>query len=133
MADLRHDPALPPDDDTGTFVQTVHLVEGGSVLATARWHAAGPGEGVVQLLELWVDPARLRQGYGRRILAEAIEQARRYHQARHAPLRRVWCVVEQKRHVVGRSFLTGVGFHHVASVGNLFGGQEALIYVRAMD
>jgi hypothetical protein len=60
-------------------------------------------------------------------------QVQAYFRARRIVPRRLWIAVEQKTQIIGRSFLTGLGFHHVATVSNLMKDQDALVYTRSFD
>src|SRR3954468_14250764 len=135
MPDLTFDPPLPTKATPGIsgFLQTVTLRDRDQPIAVARWHAPAGGEGVVQLVELSVSPAQARQGHARRLLQAVVEQATKLQRGRKVALRRMWISLEQKSQVNGRAFLTGNGFHHVATVSNLLKDQDALIYSRSFD
>jgi GNAT superfamily N-acetyltransferase len=128
---FEFDPPLPTAE-TDTFVQNVRLVDDGRLLGSARWVAPAATIGTVQLIELHVDPAVRRAGHGRRLMQQLIAQAVSLHTARKTHLRRIWAGVGHKSQVIGRSFLTGEGFHHVGSSGGLLGDEDLLIYVRAL-
>jgi GNAT superfamily N-acetyltransferase len=128
---FEHDPPLPTAEPD-TFVQTVRLVDDGRVLGSAKWVAPSATVGTVQLIEVHVDPAVRRAGHGRRLLHQVVAQAVSLHLSRKIHLRRIWIGVGHKSQVVGRSFLTGEGFHHVGSSGGLLGDEDLLIYVRAL-
>jgi GNAT superfamily N-acetyltransferase len=134
MADLIYDPPLPPRPGTDGFVQTIRFIEGDRPIAIARWHVSGDAsEGVAQILELNVFAPHARHGHGRKLLDAVISQATAYHRSRKSVLRRLWISVEQKRQVIGRSFLTGRGFHHVATMKELIVDQDALLYMKSFD
>jgi GNAT superfamily N-acetyltransferase len=88
---------------------------------------------VVQILEFWIDPAFRRKGNGRRLMRGLVEQARVLHAIRKEPLRRLWIGVGHKTQVVGRSFLTCEGFHHISTTGGLMLDEDQLIYVKSLD
>jgi ribosomal protein S18 acetylase RimI-like enzyme len=129
---FEFDPPLPPASAVvDTFGQTIRLIEGDQLLATARWIAPASSVGSVQLLELHVDPKVRRAGHGRRVMQQLLDQAVKYHTAGKLHLRRIWVGVGHKSQVIGRAFLTGEGFHHVGSAGGLFGDEDMLVYVKA--
>ena len=66
-------------------------------------------------------------------MAQLLLQARLLGKLRKIKVRRVWIGVGHKTQVVGRSFLTGEGFHHVGSTGGLLHDEDQLIYVKALD
>jgi ribosomal protein S18 acetylase RimI-like enzyme len=103
------------------------------VVASARWHCRGAEDGVMQILDITVDPNLRRQGIGRAMARAAIEQARQYHAARQRPLRRAWLLARQKSDIVARAFLTSIGFHHVASLSDFLEGEEGLLYTKSFD
>ena len=130
--DSNSTPPLPPAvAGVETFGQTIRLIDGDTLLATARWIAPTSSVGSVQLLELHVDTKVRRAGHGRRVIQHLLDQAVKFHTARKTPLRRIWVGVGHKSQVIGRAFLTGEGFHHVGSAGGLFGDEDMLVYVKA--
>lgn len=139
LFDLRYDPALPAGSagsaPEAPFIQTIRCVDGrGELMGDVIWHVpAGAADGVFQILHLRVRPGFGRQGLGGRLMEAAIAQAEQWHRARRIPLRRAWLSVEQKSQVIARAFLTGQGFHHIATASNLHRDQDALIYIRAFD
>jgi GNAT superfamily N-acetyltransferase len=134
MLEIRCVPQLPARGGSGDFVQTITLLDGKSVIGTARWHSpADASAGLMQLLDLVVDPKFHRKGFGRRLLDTAIEQSRELHHRRGSSLRRVWIGIEQKTQIVGRAFLTSAGFHHIAAMNGLYRDQELMIYVKSLD
>jgi GNAT superfamily N-acetyltransferase len=136
MPDFHHHPDTPsslPRDEREGFAQTIQLEQSGKILAAARWHAPLGREGVVQLIELVVDPTQRRRGLGTSILREVVQQATAVHKAKRVRLRRMWISVEQKTQVNGRAFLTKHGFHHNATITELLDHQDALVYVRTFD
>lgn len=118
--------ATPPP-----FVQRVDLRQDGKVIASAQWLAGA--EAVAQLLALHVEPSHRKQGHGRRLVEEVTRQALAYYRARQDPLRRLWAGVEQKTQIPARALLTGLGFHHVATIQELCRDQDWLIYTKAFD
>jgi GNAT superfamily N-acetyltransferase len=118
---------------TGTFVQTIRLMDGDHQLGRAIWTANDPSQGVIQILELWVDPKARRAGNARRLYDRLIANAREYHKLRKEPLRRVWISMAHKSQVIGRSFLTGKGFHHISTTGGVLQEEDQLIYVKSLD
>ncbi len=119
-------PALP-------FIQELRLLDGKAVVATARWHAPLGEDGVVQILDLSVDPLHQRAGHGSAIMRAIYDQARTLFTSLEIKPRRVWISIEQKSQVIGRAFLSRHGFHHVSTIKNLLRKQDALIYLRAFD
>lgn len=131
MMKLAYDPPMPTVRPPGAFVQSIALLDGERPVATARWMAMN--EGVAQLLELSVDAEQRRAGLGQRMVHAVAAQARDYFKLDRQPLRRVWMGVEQKSQVVARAFLTHLGFHHIATVRDLYTDQDLLIYSKAFD
>jgi ribosomal protein S18 acetylase RimI-like enzyme len=136
---LSYDPPLPdsatetPRPNSLGFTQTICLSTGPDPIGQLTWTTNDPGDGVAQITMLDISPPHRRRGHGRRLLDAALDQIRRFHQSRGHKLRRVWAIVRQKDHVIGRAFLTGRGFHHVSGIPNLFSGQDTLVYVKGMD
>ena len=122
-----------PEKPGAPFVQQIRLMENGKKIGMAGWHCGGGADGVAQLLYLTIDDEVNRQGHAGRLLRAAVEQVQVYHRTRQTPLRRMWIGMEQKAQVKGRAFLTGQGFHHVATVSNLHRDQDLLIYARSFD
>ncbi len=131
MTTFKLDPVITVAGPADGFYQTVRLADGVLQLGVARWHAGG--DGVIQLLDLAVNPDHRRRGVGSSILREVVQQAAAFHELRKSKFRRVWMSVEQKSQVNGRAFLTKHGFHHTATINELLHKQDALIYVKAMD
>jgi GNAT superfamily N-acetyltransferase len=115
------------------FIQEVRLMRDGKAIVTARWHAPESSDGIVQLLDLHVDPDYQRQGNGSAMLREVYRQAGLLFKELEVKPRRIWASVEQKRQVIARAFISRHGFHHVTATKNLHRKQEALIYVRSFD
>jgi GNAT superfamily N-acetyltransferase len=134
MIELVARPPVPSTPVLWGFVQTVALTKGAKTIGVARWHASGSAaEGVVQLLDLYVELPYQRQGNGARLFKEVVAQASRYFKTNRSRLRRVWAAVEHEQHVKARAFLTAHGFHHITSTNNLYRTQEQLLYTRAFD
>jgi GNAT superfamily N-acetyltransferase len=103
-----------------SFVQTVRLLDGEELVAYARWQCTGDlSHGVAQLLELTVSESRRRQGHGRRVMDAVSAQAQEYFRSRKLAMRRLWVAIEQKRQVIGRSFLMQFGFNHEGTMGEM--------------
>jgi ribosomal protein S18 acetylase RimI-like enzyme len=133
MPDLSFDPPVTSADSQG-FVQTVRLTDGQTLIGQSRWHVAGDGrDGVVQILELAIATEHRRAGHGKRLWDATMDQVRRYFKAGTIRPRRVWINVEQKQQVVGRAFLTQLGFHHVATLPTLLKDQDAMVYLLSLD
>jgi GNAT superfamily N-acetyltransferase len=137
MQEFQCDPPVPAKRIETPFTQKIVLRDGsrelGRELGRAIWHATSPSEGVIQLLDLWIDPSVRRAGHGGRLLQAVVDQARALHQLQKQPLRRMWVGVGHKTRVVGRSFLTKAGFHHIGSTGGLLLDQDLLVYVKSLD
>jgi ribosomal protein S18 acetylase RimI-like enzyme len=132
--ELTYEPPIPPKPPADGFLQTIRLSDGGRVVGVARWHVRpGSTDGVAQLLDLTVPTTRARHGHGRQLMHAVYAQVQAYFRARRIVPRRLWIAVEQKTQIIGRSFLTGLGFHHVATVSNLMKDQDALVYTRSFD
>jgi GNAT superfamily N-acetyltransferase len=130
---LHCDPPTPTGKIAGVFVQTIQLQDGDRHIGRAIWSVSDAAQGVVQILELTVDPAVHRSGHGRRLLRGVIEQARAFHKPHKTAVRRLWIGVGHKSQVVGRSFLSGEGFHHVATTSGLMRDEDLLVYVKSLD
>jgi GNAT superfamily N-acetyltransferase len=133
MIATHNDPPISAARPDRQFTQTVYLKDGDRHLGRATWSSTVPTQGVVQILELWIDPAIRRSGHGRRLLHAMVDQARSLHKLRKQPLKRLWIGVGHKSQVIGRSFLTSEGFHHVGSTCGLLEDQDLLIYVKSLD
>ncbi len=119
-------PALP-------FIQELRLLDGDKILATARWYAPLGDDGVVQILDLFVDPLHQRTGHGSAIMRAIYDEAKTLFTHLDLKPRRIWISIEQKSQVNGRAFLSRHGFHHVSTIKNLIRKQDALIYLRSFD
>ena len=119
-------PALP-------FVQTLLLISGSRVIGSATWVAPDTEDGVIQILNIRIDPLHQRQGHGSTLIRAVYEQAHKLFKALEIKPRRAWLAVEQKNHVNARAFLSRHGYHHVSSVKNVYRKQESLVYLRAFD
>jgi ribosomal protein S18 acetylase RimI-like enzyme len=134
MLEIICDPPARSKGVDSSFLQSVRMVDGDDLIAHARWQAASdPAHGVAQLLELWVSPARRRQGYGRKLMDAVTAQAVEHFRSRKSPLRRMWMAVEQKQQVIGRSFLMQFGFNHVGTVSELLKDEDLLVYMRTFN
>ncbi len=110
---------------------TVRLLDDDRPLGRATWVVTDAGEGLIQILEMTINPAEQRRGHGKRLLQGLYTQARVELGAQ--PLRRVWIATGNKIHVVARAFLTGEGYHHVGSNSGIYRDQDLLIYVKSFD
>src|SRR5688500_4392649 len=111
MLKLTAHPPIPSAPSPGPFVQTLTLADGPTPIGLARGHTtASAAEGVVQLLDLYVQPPHQRQGHGGRLFKELIAQSTAYFKLHRSRLRRIWAAVEHKDHVTTRAFLTAHGF-----------------------
>ena len=127
-------PPLPAAATAGPFVQTLTLANGPTVIGMTRWHtSASVAEGVVQLLDLYVQAPHQRKGHGGRLFKEVVAQATAYFKLHRGKLRRVWVAVEHKQHINARAFFTSQGFHHIGTMKELYRDQEQLLYTRAFD
>jgi GNAT superfamily N-acetyltransferase len=131
MITFDHQPPIDSAKQGQAFIEVICMNDGTRRLGRAVWGLTAPG--VVQLLEFEIEPAVRRSGHGRRLLTELIEQARQLHRLRRETLRRLWIGVGHKSQVVGRSFLTGQGFHHVGSTCGLLEDEDMLVYVKSLD
>lgn len=122
----RKKPGLP-------FIQKLTLVRNRHTIGRLIWYAPDTNDGVMQILDIRVEPAYQRQNHGSALLRAAYEQAFALFKKLGIRPRRVWVAVEQKAHVQARAFLSRHGFHHVSSVKNVFQDQESLIYLKAFD
>lgn len=122
----RGKPGLP-------FIQTLNIVKNRRTIGRLTWYAPDTEDGVVQILDIRVEPAYQRQNHGSALLRACYEQAFALFNKLDIRPRRIWVAVEQKMHVQARAFLSRHGFHHVSSVKNIFQDQESLIYLRAFD
>ena len=124
----------PPAKPVATFLQRIELRDArDQPIGAAVWHLSSVDEGVVQLVELTIEPKLRRHGHAGALLNEAIAQAKSVCRLKRLPLRRMWVALEQKSQVLARSFLTKHGFHHTSSVTDLLRDQDLLVYVRSFD
>jgi ribosomal protein S18 acetylase RimI-like enzyme len=130
---MHCDPPIPSKKPDHLFAQTIQMKDGDRLIGQASWSAAAPSQGIVQILELWIDPKTRRAGHGKRLMRTLLEQARLLHKLRDEPLRRLWIGVGHKTQIIGRSFLTSEGFHHISTTGGLMQDEDQLIYVKSLD
>lgn len=128
---ISFDPPLSKAAPPGPFMQALHLSEGAEPVGAARWHCPSVHQGIIQILELGVNPAYRRRGHAGRLVKEVFAQARAHHRNSGARLRRAWLVVEQKEQVIARAFLSKHGFHHVATMKDMLADGDLLIYTLA--
>jgi GNAT superfamily N-acetyltransferase len=134
MLKLTVQPSIASVPAAVPFVQSITLADGPTKIGLARWHtASSTAEGVVQLLDLYVEPPHQRQGHGGRLFDEVIAQSAAYFKRHRTDLRRIWAAVEHKQHNHARAFLTAHGFHHIATLRNLYRVQDQLLYTRSFD
>jgi ribosomal protein S18 acetylase RimI-like enzyme len=134
LADLSFHPPLPTKlIADASFLQEIRLTEAGKTVGRAIWHTPEGREGVVQLVELRVDPSQRRRGLGSQLIQAVSQQIAALHKLRRVPARRLWVCIEQKTQVIARAFLTRHGFHHVSTTENLLKDQDALVYIKAFD
>jgi ribosomal protein S18 acetylase RimI-like enzyme len=114
-----------------SFVQTITLRDGQTVIARGLWHAAR--DGTSQILELHVHPEHRRKGHGSRVMQEIFGQIPRVNAARRGvtPVRVIYAVVAQKAQIQARAFLGRHGFHHAATSKHLYLDDEAMVYAKA--
>jgi GNAT superfamily N-acetyltransferase len=134
-AQFTHLPPLPRAIDARitSFLQRIELRDGRITVGHAAWHLTDLDEGVVQLVDLTIEPKLQRRGHAGAMLNEAIAQATALCKLKRVPLRRLWVALEQKSQVLARAFLTKHGFHHTSSVPDLLRDQDLLVYVRSFD
>jgi GNAT superfamily N-acetyltransferase len=131
---FRYDPPIQSGAKDEPFFQTLRLMQGELEIGRCRWHIGNsPDEGVAQLVELYVRAPYRRQGHGGRIMREMFAQAQGYFGQRNGRLRRVWLALEHKGHILARAFLTGHGYHHMATVPDLLRDQDQLIYTKTFN
>ena len=131
MIRVEADPPTRPAGAALPFVQTLKMSDDVEPIGHATW--ATGGDGIVQLLDLSIQPHHRRRGHGRHFFRSVAEHAKAYHRLGGTPLRRVWVTVGHKRHVVGRAFLTGEGFHLLTSTSGLYTDEDLLVYVKSFD
>ena len=119
-------PALP-------FGQQIELVLNGEVVGVARWHAPEGVDGILQIADLHIEGAHQRQGHGSALLNKVYAEAKALFATLNVKPRRAWLIIEQKRHVIARAFLSRHGFQHVATMTALYRGQDGMIYQRSFD
>ncbi|HEX8322920.1 MAG TPA: GNAT family N-acetyltransferase [Tepidisphaeraceae bacterium] len=123
----------PIQDAVLPFGQQVDLQLNGEVVASARWHAPESTDGVFQIADIRVVPAHQRQGHGSALLKKCYAEAAELYAALNIKPRRVWILIEQKKHVIARAFLSRHGFQHVSTMSAAFRGQDGMIYQRSFD
>jgi ribosomal protein S18 acetylase RimI-like enzyme len=132
MAVFTYEPALPPVAPDA-FVQTIRLADEGKPVATATWSLPAIDAAVLQILTFEVAKDHRRHGHAKSLMTEMLRQGTLLCKSRKKKLRKAWILVRQKEQVVGRAFLTGQSFHHVATLPNLLKDEDGLVYVRAFD
>ena len=123
----------PPVGATLPFGQQVELILNGELVAVARWHAPDTADGIIQIADIHVVEGHQRQGHGSALLHKVYAEAKVLFATVNIKPRRAWIVVEQKRHVTARAFLSRHGFQHVATLTALHRGQDGMIYQRSFD
>jgi ribosomal protein S18 acetylase RimI-like enzyme len=121
-----HAPGIPR-------VRSVELRDGSNRIAVATWSNSMNADGVVKLLHVEVAAEHRRKGHGSAVFDEAIQLAREDLQKAGHRLRRVVAIAEQKEQIIGRAWLTHVGFHHVTTVKNTLIDQDMLVYLLGCD
>lgn len=115
------------------FGQQIELILNGQLVGTARWHAPDTADGVFQISDIHIAPEHQRQGHGSALLKKCYAEAAEVFVALNIKPRRVWILIEQKRHVIARAFLTRHGYQHVATLPAAFRGQDGMVYQRSFD
>jgi GNAT superfamily N-acetyltransferase len=110
----------------------IRLVEGNLVLAAAQVFVQA-GSPSAQLLDVEVHADHRRKGVGTQLVTAIRDQLRKLGNARGEPVRVLWCVLGQKRHIVARAFLTRQGFQHVASPAQVLRSDDAMVYLCSFD
>jgi GNAT superfamily N-acetyltransferase len=127
-------PRVPAKPREEPFVQTIEMVASdGTLIGRGVWRVGGTNDGVLQVVELQIKPPFRTAGNGTRLMKQMIQQGGTLCARRGCRVRRVWIGVEQKTQIEARGFLTDLGFHHVATVTELYRGQDLLIYQKALD
>lgn len=120
------DAALP-------FSQHIELVLNGQTVGTARWHAPEGTDGIIQITDLAIHPDHQRHGHGSTLLKKCYAEAYELFAAHGIKPRRVWMILEQKRQVIARAFLSKHGYQHVSTMTALYKGQDGMLYQRSFD
>ena len=124
----------PPLKDAALpFGQHIELILNDQIVGTARWHAAEGTDGLFQIAEINIVPEHQRQGHGSALLKKCYAEAYELFKALQIKPRRVWLLLEQKRHVNARAFLSKHGFQHVSTMTALYRGQDGMLYQRSFD
>jgi len=131
MANFRITASQPPLVGDA-IVETVVLADGQKVIGQATWFTSGT-DGHASVLQVSVDPNFGRQGHGAAIVKKVIQRAKGHFESRGGRLRRVTINAEQKSQVVGRAFLTKLGFHHVGTLSNVLVKQDLMVYSLGCD
>lgn len=133
MPQLIYEPPTPTATAAG-FCQTLRMTEGDQTVGSAVWHAAADGDdGVVQILDFSISKPHRRQGYGKRLMTALVAETLAYHRGRKVGPRRLWVMLRQKRHIIGRAFFASQGFTHIATVKDLLANEDGLVYIRTFD
>jgi ribosomal protein S18 acetylase RimI-like enzyme len=114
------------------FIQTIELFDGEQSIASASWFSTA-NDGVVQILDIRVIPELQRKGVGTSLFKQVQLEADRFMRSRNVRLRRIFCITEQKTHIIARGFLTGLGFHHVQTIANSLKNEDLLVYLLGCD
>lgn len=123
----------PPLGSALPFGQQIELVVNGEVVGVARWHAPDGKDGIIQIADFHIADGHQRQGHGSALLNKVYAEAKALFASLDIKPRRVWMIVEQKRHVIARAFLSRHGYQHVSTMTALYRGQDGMIYQRSFD
>ena len=135
VATAGHLRLTPPANATVAlpFLQGVELLNDlGTPIARCVWFTTGT-DGVMQLLHVEVDPAERRKGVGSKAFKLTMKEADLFFRSRGGRLRRVFCNVEQKSHIVFRAWLTKNGFHPTNTMTNVLKKQDLMVYLLGCD
>lgn len=112
----------------GSIVQRIEMFDGSKLVGHSLWYTSGTMDGHIQILELEIKKPFQRQGFGARLLRIVRDEAEKFLSRSNIKLRRITIEVPHKTQIIGRSFLTKQGFHHVETLAHVLIKQDLLIY-----
>ncbi|MGC4032139.1 MAG: hypothetical protein QM754_10485 [Tepidisphaeraceae bacterium] len=88
---------------------------------------------MIQIADIHIADGHRRQGNGSTLLKKVYAEAAEFFTALNIKPRRCWILIEQKRHVVARAFLSRHGYQHVSTLSAVFRGQDGMLYQKSFD
>ncbi len=91
----------------------------------------GMADGVIQIIDIQIDPSLRRIGHGSTLFVEGLRQA----SLLLAPAlpRRVVVLLGQKSQLLARAFILRHGFHHIKTLPSLGANEDVMVYVKGLN